>query len=112
MEEGRRNCDLDIHCTGVLVINGNKYVDALDVYLCEGEFIPDTEKKNLVFQKGKPKFDTINFRSYHIIPNNLDHICVILGTDLNYKYYIYASTFQDFSLNDIPIQIEHVFLYV
>ena len=61
VEGGRRYCDLDIHCTGVLVINGNKYVDALDVYLCEGEFIADTQKKNLVFQKGKPKFDRINF---------------------------------------------------
>ena len=67
MEEGRRNCDLDIHCTGVLVINGNEHVGALDVYLCEGEFTVDTQKKNFVYQKGKLKFDTMNFRSYHIL---------------------------------------------
>ena len=65
-EEGRRNCDLDINCSGVLTINCNENVNALDVYLCEGEFAVDTQKVNCVYQKGKLNYDIMNFLLYHI----------------------------------------------
>ena len=78
-EEGRRNCDLDINCSGVLAINCNKNVNALDVYLCEGEFAVDTQKVDCVYQKGKLNNDIMIFYCtifveqiylFCIIPNN------------------------------------------
>ena len=50
LEEGKKKCDQNLRCTGVLDTDCD--VDDRGIYLCEGEFTIDDLDESCVYQKG------------------------------------------------------------